>query len=69
MGHVLVIANKLGSDEEKKRFEKSEIKKIKQNFVSPTTQFIYGDTKNSTKTIDRYKKRHPKAKIFDERLN
>lgn len=69
MCHVLVIAPKPESDEKRVAFEKDKIREIKKTLVSPTTQFVYGETKNSKKTIERYMKRHPKAKVFNEMLN
>ena len=69
MCHVLLISDKKETAEVKKEFEKRKIMEIKKKHISPTVQFFYGRTKSAVKNITGYKKRHPKATIFDERLN
>jgi len=67
MCHVLVASDPKTTREKEKEFQRNKIREIKKKNASPTIQFVYGRTKKSEKTIDKYQKKHPRAQILDER--
>ena len=66
MCDVLVLSDQTFLDKEKKKkFQDEQKTEIKKLHRSPIILFIYGDTKNSKKTEERFVKDHPRGMIWD----
>jgi succinyl-CoA synthetase alpha subunit len=65
MCHVIVASDPKTTG--KKEFQKKKILEIKRKKPSPIVMFIYGRTKKTEKAMEKYKKKHPRVEIMDER--